>query len=480
MGRFKSILIIAVALCLVLPSADAKNRFSLTLGGGMTTMTGGSAAGYTFQPAFGGGVGYQFHDNWGFDLTLRRYTFADDTTSSFSFLPWHDAEHTSQEFEAWRVGARLWKLDLWAQKNLGLSIGVGAGLLSWKVKDPNTGEVLRVARNDTDTVDFAADELFLSGGASLSYFVTPVIEVGSQFDLDYLTGRGVEFDDPLALGRDDVIISLNLNVRYFFGRNKTIRNEPFEETIWSSSQDQPVVRRESTDLLVTSSDATPTLETTRGFVIGSDTADSDGDGVYDSHDYCDGTDLAARQTIGIHGCPVDSDYDGIPDFRDSCPYNRVGAIVGADGCPVDSDGDSVPDGLDDCPNTLPSAEVDRYGCIDLSMLGETMVLHIDYVPGSFEIDPSNRERLRQLSRLLNFVPQIKLEISGYTDNIGTEAANRQLSEKRANRVRDYLVLLGVDTDRMQVHGGGETNFIASNDTREGRARNRRIEIQFYK
>lgn len=472
-------LIGAVLLLTSAPDLGAKSRISLMFDFGLTTMTGGDAAAYTFQPSYGLGFGYHFSEDWSLDLTLNRYSFSDDTTSDFSFLPWHDGDAASQDFEAWRVGARLWKQNVWAQKKLGLALGIGGGLLAWKVKDPLTDQVLTVARSASDSADFSANELFFSGGASLSYFVTPVIEAGSQIDIDYLTGIGVNFDDPLVSGRDNILVSLTVTLRYYFGREKAVRNEPLEEMIWSSTQEEPVVRRETAEQLVATGQE-PILEVTKGFVIGSDTADSDGDGVYDTDDYCDGTDLAARATIDVHGCPIDSDYDGTPDYLDECPYNRIGAAVGPDGCPLDGDGDGVPNGIDDCPNTLPTAEVDQYGCIDLTMLSETMVLYIDYVPGSFEIDPPNRERLRQLSRLLNFVPEIKLEISGYTDNIGTEAANRQLSEKRANRVRDYLVLLGVNEERIRVFGRGETNFVASNDTREGRARNRRIEINFFK
>ena len=73
-----------------------------------------------------------------------------------------------------------------------------------------------------------------------------------------------------------------------------------------------------------------------------------------------------------------------------------------------------------------------------------------------------------------------MDINGYTDNIGTTVANKNLSEKRARRVGDYLVSLGVSPDRVKVFGKGETNFVASNQTADGRAKNRRIEIIFYK
>ena len=88
--------------------------------------------------------------------------------------------------------------------------------------------------------------------------------------------------------------------------------------------------------------------------------------------------------------------------------------------------------------------------------------------------------LKRLAGILNFVTDIRLEINGYTDNVGTGSANQALSEKRARRVRDFLVANGVDTERITVFGRGETNFVASNQTAEGRAKNRRIEIVFHK
>ncbi|UCD95421.1 MAG: OmpA family protein, partial [Candidatus Zixiibacteriota bacterium] len=86
----------------------------------------------------------------------------------------------------------------------------------------------------------------------------------------------------------------------------------------------------------------------------------------------------------------------------------------------------------------------------------------------------------ELSRILLKATGIKVEINGYTDNIGTSEANKALSQKRANRIRDYLVSKGVDTGRLTPIGRGETNFIASNATREGRQKNRRTELVFFR
>jgi OOP family OmpA-OmpF porin len=71
----------------------------------------------------------------------------------------------------------------------------------------------------------------------------------------------------------------------------------------------------------------------------------------------------------------------------------------------------------------------------------------------------------------------KVTLSGHTDNIGTDAYNRGLSERRVNAVRDYVVKKGVDSGRISGQGFGESKPIADNKTREGRAKNRRVEIK---
>ena len=72
---------------------------------------------------------------------------------------------------------------------------------------------------------------------------------------------------------------------------------------------------------------------------------------------------------------------------------------------------------------------------------------------------------------------LKIEISGHTDNIGTNEYNRELSLKRAQEVVNYLIKTGVDSERMVARGYGEIKPIAPNNTEEGRATNRRTELK---
>ena len=116
----------------------------------------------------------------------------------------------------------------------------------------------------------------------------------------------------------------------------------------------------------------------------------------------------------------------------------------------------------------------------MAVIDKPLVLYIDYTSGSHEVDSDSREKIKKLAALLNFVSDVKIEVNGYTDDIGTPLANRSLSEKRAKRVSEYLISYGVEPARIKVFGKGESDFVASNQTAEGRAKNRRIEIVFYK
>jgi len=101
--------------------------------------------------------------------------------------------------------------------------------------------------------------------------------------------------------------------------------------------------------------------------------------------------------------------------------------------------------------------------------------------GSFDLNsttlkPEGAAKLDDLVALLNEYPQANVEVIGYTDTSGSAAYNLKISEKRADSVANALIEKGIDSSRIQVRGEGENNPIASNDTREGRQQNRRVEI----
>lgn len=96
--------------------------------------------------------------------------------------------------------------------------------------------------------------------------------------------------------------------------------------------------------------------------------------------------------------------------------------------------------------------------------------------GSFELLPSARERLAKVSGIVLAYPSLHVAIEGHTDSVGSDDYNQQLSEKRAQAVRDYFVQQGINSSAVEARGYGKTEPIASNDTAEGRQQNRRVEL----
>ncbi len=96
--------------------------------------------------------------------------------------------------------------------------------------------------------------------------------------------------------------------------------------------------------------------------------------------------------------------------------------------------------------------------------------------GSFELLPAARERLAKVSGIVLAYPSLHVAIEGHTDSVGSDQYNQDLSEHRAESVRDYFVQQGIQSSAIEARGFGKTDPIASNDTAEGRQQNRRVEL----
>jgi outer membrane protein OmpA-like peptidoglycan-associated protein len=96
--------------------------------------------------------------------------------------------------------------------------------------------------------------------------------------------------------------------------------------------------------------------------------------------------------------------------------------------------------------------------------------------GSFELLPGARERLAKVSGIVLAYPSLHVAIEGHTDSVGSDQYNQDLSEHRAEAVRDYFVQQGISAGAVEAHGFGKSEPIASNDTAEGRQQNRRVEL----
>ncbi len=205
--------------------------------------------------------------------------------------------------------------------------------------------------------------------------------------------------------------------------------------------------------------------------------DTDGDGFRDDVDAC-------RTTPGIApiGCPAsDADGDGYLDANDSCPEE---AGVAPEGCPVrDTDGDGMLDDVDQCPaeaETVNGHE-DADGCPDAVPEAikkfSGVVRGIEFDTARATLRPSSTSILDEAAEAFKKYPGLKVAIIGHTDSDGDHALNMSLSERRAASVKAYLVKRGVDANRLSTQGVGPDQPIASNDTAQGKQKNRRIEFK---
>jgi OOP family OmpA-OmpF porin len=176
--------------------------------------------------------------------------------------------------------------------------------------------------------------------------------------------------------------------------------------------------------------------------------------------------------------PMDSDNDGVNDNADQCPNTPSGTQVGSDGCPTDADNDGVPNAEDQCPHTPQGVEVNYQGC---EVLKKRQLNSLHFAFDSSKLSSEDMRYLDtekdKINQALQKHPRAAVEIAGYTDSIGTRKYNKGLSQRRTDSVRDYLVQHGVEPDQITSHGYGESDPVASNDTKAGRAKNRRVEVR---
>jgi outer membrane protein OmpA-like peptidoglycan-associated protein len=151
----------------------------------------------------------------------------------------------------------------------------------------------------------------------------------------------------------------------------------------------------------------------------------------------------------------------------------TGASVDATGCEKDSDGDGVVDRLDLCPNSTQGSTVNKLGC---EQNANIILEDISFALGTAKLTDNAKQNLAAIAKTLAQSPEMKLEVAGYTDNIGNKDRNQKLSERRAQAVMNYLVEQGVSEGQLTAKGYGVADPIVDNGTAEGRARNRRVEL----
>ncbi len=220
--------------------------------------------------------------------------------------------------------------------------------------------------------------------------------------------------------------------------------------------------------------------------------DTDRDGVFDDEDACVTTPVGDHPDPERRGCPDgDDDNDGVLNHDDQCRTVHQGAVPdpARRGCPVpDRDHDFVPDPDDRCPDEagMPRPGTDRHGCPGDVIVspGAIRITHpVFFATSEDTILPESFAVLTAVRDVLVAVPGVRrVSVDGHTDDVGDDASNLDLSNRRAASVVRWLTSNGIAADRLEAHGYGETRplrpiaGLRRRALRDAQATNRRVEF----
>ncbi|MCE5210064.1 MAG: OmpA family protein, partial [Deltaproteobacteria bacterium] len=318
---------------------------------------------------------------------------------------------------------------------------------------------------------FEADRLALDYGAGVKLFLTDNIAL--RADVRHFLPLNSRFENPHDT-HNDLMATVGINLA--FGGGKATEEAKVEETPVPAV----VVADADHDGVPNDQDMCP--DTKAGLAVNekgcSPDYDSDRDGVSDDRDKCPGN--PASVVVNKDGCPPDTDNDGVPDYKDSCKGTPANAKVDANGCAPDSDFDGVPDSLDKCPGTPSGTVVDKNGCVAAAEKKTiSMRLKIEFDTDKAVVKKKYHNEIKAVGDFMKEHPDATATIVGHTDNVGNAKKNLTLSKARANSVRQYLIKkFGIKGSRITAIGYGAEKPIASNATKEGRQKNRRIVAVF--
>jgi len=215
-------------------------------------------------------------------------------------------------------------------------------------------------------------------------------------------------------------------------------------------------------------------------------ADRDGDGVADPVDRCPELPAGATPDPERPGCPDgDTDNDGVLNHSDGCPAEAAGFHPDPDkaGCPApDRDKDTVPDAEDHCPDKAgaPHPDPKKNGCPGLvTVTAEHLEIRkpVFFATKKDRILPKSFPVLQAVADALGATEAIRrVSVEGHTDGQGGAAYNLDLSKRRAESVKTWLVAHGIAADRLDAAGFGDGKPLTSNKTAKGRAMNRRVDF----
>ena len=214
--------------------------------------------------------------------------------------------------------------------------------------------------------------------------------------------------------------------------------------------------------------------------------DDDLDGVFNKKDICPNTPKGEK--VNAEGCSesqLDDDKDGVNNLKDLCKGTLKGQKVNENGCALnqlDTDLDGIFDDVDKCPEE----KGDRLnnGCPVVSKKIENQVIEIanevNFITNKADLTGPSKSKLNELLFILIDNPDLKIIISGHTDDVGNAESNYILSQRRANSVLNYLAEKGISKSRMSAIAYGEQQLKENKISEDARAKNRRVEIKILK
>jgi OOP family OmpA-OmpF porin len=168
------------------------------------------------------------------------------------------------------------------------------------------------------------------------------------------------------------------------------------------------------------------------------------------------------------GCPLDTDGDGVYDYLDKCPGTPAGVKVDQDGCPYPVAAPVAPaaPAVRVAPSATEAAIVEK----------GRVTLNVEFDFDKSDIRKEFHQEIGNLAAVMKKYPDLNILLEGHTDSIGGVKYNEKLSERRANAVKKYLVeKFGIEASRLTTKGYGLTRPVASNATKDGRQKNRRVD-----
>ncbi len=201
-------------------------------------------------------------------------------------------------------------------------------------------------------------------------------------------------------------------------------------------------------------------------LLGSSTTDSDGDGIRNSVDLCAATPSGGY--VDADGCPLQFGGTQTLAAAKPVPKSAVAPMSAETAKPV------PPKPATSRPEisaaAKPAAETTR-SATTIPLKG------VSFASGSAELTAGSGKAIARVAGLMMKKPDLQVEIAGHTDNQGSKAANQELSERRAQAVKNALIAQGINFRRISTRGYGDTKPVASNETAAGKEENRRIELK---